>query len=104
MAMAAHARRADFAVLKAAGGTRGQLLSVALGETTLVVVLGAALGLLVTLPSLAGMASGLSQATATDVGLQLSWGILVGATLECLSLALLASLVVTWRTTRPRAA
>lgn len=100
MAMAAHARRADFAVLKSAGGTMKQLLSVALGETTLVGVIGVMLGVLVTVPPLLGVASGLSEATTTDIGLQLDWGMLTGVSAICLALAMAASLIVTWRTSR----
>lgn len=50
MAMAAHGRRRDFGVMKSAGGTVRQLLFTSAGETALVIVIGAALGVLVTLP------------------------------------------------------
>ncbi|GGY28963.1 hypothetical protein GCM10010384_39910 [Streptomyces djakartensis] len=70
--MAAHGRRRDCGVMKSAGGTVRRLLAISGGETILVIVIGAALGVLVTLPPLAGMACGLSQATSSDVGLHLS--------------------------------
>ncbi|MFG2799467.1 ABC transporter permease [Streptomyces pseudovenezuelae] len=104
MAMAAHGRRRDFGVMKSAGGTVGQLLLVSVGETSLVIVIGAALGILVTLPPLAGMASGLSQATSSDVSLHLSTGTLTTAVLGTLVAAVLAGLTVTARTLRRRAA
>ncbi len=98
MAMTAHGRRRDFAVMKSAGGTVRQLLLFSVGETSLVVAVGAALGVLVTLPPLAGMASGLSQATSADVGLHLNGGTVTGAIIGSLLLAVTASAAVTWRT------
>ncbi|MEV5989120.1 FtsX-like permease family protein [Streptomyces sp. NPDC052051] len=98
MAMTAHSRRRDFAVLKSVGGTDRQLLLFSVGETSLVVAVGAALGVLVTLPPLAGMASGLSQTTSTDVGLHLDAGTVAGAIAGSLLLAVTASAVVTRRT------
>ncbi|MET7732921.1 ABC transporter permease [Streptomyces sp. NPDC005402] len=103
MAMAAHGRRRDFGVMKSAGGTVGQLLLVSVGETSLVIVVGAALGILVTLPPLAGMASGLSQATSSDVSLHLSTGTLTIAVLGTLVAAVLAGLAVTAKTLRRQA-
>ncbi|KQW16636.1 ABC transporter permease [Streptomyces sp. Root369] len=103
MAMAAHGRRRDFGVMKSAGGTVGQLLLVSVGETSLVIVIGAALGILVTLPPLAGMASGLSQATSSDVSLHLSTGTLTTAVLGTLVAAVLAGLAVTAKTLRRQA-
>ncbi|MDT0461121.1 hypothetical protein RM550_36380 [Streptomyces sp. DSM 41527] len=66
-AMTAHGRRRDFGVMKPAGGTVRQLLLVSFGETSLIMVIGTALGIVVPLAPLAGMASGLSQATSSDV-------------------------------------
>ncbi|MFF1464326.1 hypothetical protein [Streptomyces sp. NPDC058330] len=43
-------------------------------------MIGAALGVLVPLPPLAGMAAGLSEATSSDVGLYLNSGVVVGIT------------------------
>ncbi|MFB7476824.1 ABC transporter permease [Kitasatospora sp. NPDC056184] len=100
MAMTAHGRRRDFAVMKSAGGTVRQLLAISVGETTLVVGIGAALGILVTLPPLAGMASGLSQVTKADVGLNLNFSMLAAVILGSLVLAIAASAAVTWKTLR----
>ncbi|NEB80834.1 ABC transporter permease [Streptomyces sp. SID14478] len=104
MAMAAHGRRRDFAVMKSAGGTVRQLLLVSVGETCLVIVIGAALGILVTLPPLAGMASGLSQSTSSDVSLHLSGGTLSTAVAGTLVAAVLAGLAVTAKTLRRQSA
>jgi putative ABC transport system permease protein len=82
------------------GGTVGQLLRVSVGETSLVIAIGAALGILVTLPPLAGMASGLSQATSSDVSLHLSTGTLTTAVISTLVAAVLAGLAVTAKTLR----
>ncbi|MFI5825056.1 ABC transporter permease [Streptomyces rishiriensis] len=103
MAMAAHGRCRDFGVMKSAGGTIGQLLLVSIGETTLVIVIGAALGILVTLPPLAGMASGLSQATGSGVSLHLSTRTLATAVIGALVTAALAGLTVTAKTLRKQA-
>ncbi|GAB7183821.1 hypothetical protein ATKI12_3652 [Kitasatospora sp. Ki12] len=86
--------------MKSAGGTVGQLLAFAVGETALVVGVGAVLGALVTLPPPAGMASGLSQVTKADVGLNLNLSVLAAVILGSLALAVTASAVVTWRTLR----
>lgn len=104
MAMAAHGRRRDFGVMRSAGGTVRQLLLVSVGETSLVIVIGAALGILVTLPPLAGMASGLSQATSSDVSLHLSTGTLTSAVIGTLVAAVLAGLTVTAKTLRGQGA
>ncbi|MFD6620035.1 ABC transporter permease, partial [Streptomyces albidoflavus] len=101
MAMSAHARRRDYGVMRSAGGTDRHLLLTAIGETVLVVAVGAALGVLVTLAPLAGMASGLAQAGATDTGLHLSTGTLATAVLGTLVAAVLAGAGVTARTSRP---
>ncbi|MFE3743442.1 FtsX-like permease family protein [Streptomyces sp. NPDC059134] len=104
MAMTAHGRRRDFAVMKSAGGTVRQLLLFSAAETTLVVAVGAALGILVTLGPLAGMASGLSQATSTDIGPHLNLSTIAAVILGSLVAAVAASVVVTWRTMRREAA
>lgn len=100
MGMAAHSRRRDFSVMKAAGGTTRQLLMFSVAETSLVAGIGAALGVLVTLGPLAGMASGLSQATSTDVSLHLNPSTVATAIVGSLVLAVGASVAVTWRTMR----
>jgi putative ABC transport system permease protein len=102
MAMAAYGRRTDFAMLKSAGGTRRQLLCFAVGETALLVLVGSALGLLVTLPPLAGVASGLGQQTGTRVPMQVSGGTVAWAVLGSLVMATAAAALVTGKMMRPR--
>ncbi|MBW0102998.1 FtsX-like permease family protein [Pseudonocardia sp. KRD291] len=99
--MAAHGRRRDLAVLRSAGATRAQLMRTALAETAVVAVAGVLLGLAVTIPPLAGVASGLSEATGTAVTLHLDPATPAAAAAACLGPALLSTAVVTWRTTRP---
>lgn len=102
MATAAHGRRADIAVLQSAGGTVRQVVAFAAGETALVAAIGVLAGMLVPLLPLVGMASGLAQATSTDVGLHLDPVAPVAAGAACVALAVAASVVVTWRTARSR--
>ncbi|WUJ27331.1 hypothetical protein OG917_00940 [Streptomyces sp. NBC_00388] len=83
--------------MKSAGGTARQLLFTSAGETALVVAIGAALGVLVTLPPLVGMAAGLSEATSSDVGLHLNSDAVVAAIIGTLVAALLAGVAVTSR-------
>ncbi|MDT7729361.1 MAG: putative transport system permease protein [Actinomycetota bacterium] len=100
MAMAAQSRRADFTVLRSAGATLRQVLRLVAGETALVVALGTVLGLLVTLPPLAAMAAGLTEATSTPVALSLDWpgvALVIGS---CLVLAVGASVLMSWRSQR----
>nr|BFD88146.1 ABC transporter permease [Streptomyces sp. Xyl84] len=104
MATAAHGRRRDFAVMRSAGGTDRQLLWVSAGETALLIVIGAALGVLVTLPPLAGMASGLSQATSSDVSLRVDAGALKTAVAATLLAAVPVGVAVTAKTLRGQAA
>ncbi|NBE84781.1 ABC transporter permease [Micromonospora rubida] len=102
MAMAGYGRRTDFAVMKSAGGTRRQLLDLAVSETGLLVLIGSVLGLLATLPALAGVASGLSAETGTQVTVHLNGGTLTWAVLGSLVMATAASAFVTWNVMRPR--
>ena len=102
MALAGYGRRTDFAVMQSAGGTRRQLLRFAATETGLLVVIGSVLGLLATLPALAGVASGLSAETGTRVTMHLNGGTLTWAVLGILAMATAVSTLVTRNVTRPR--
>jgi putative ABC transport system permease protein len=104
MAMAAHGRRRDFEVMRTAGGTVNQLLLISAGETALVIAVGAALGVLVTLAPLAGMAAGLSETTSSDVSLHLNTGAVTTAVAGTLLAAVVAGIAVTTKTLRRRAA
>ncbi|GGV04409.1 ABC transporter permease [Streptomyces filipinensis] len=100
--MSAHSRGRDFRVLGSAGGTVAQLLVLSVAESSLVATVGAALGVLVTLGPLAGMASGLSQATSTDVRLHLDVATVASVAGGSVLLSVVASVAVTWRGTRRR--
>lgn len=102
-AMSAYRRRADFAVLRASGGTDRQLLTTAVGETGVIVLVGSALGVMVTVPPLLAMAVGLSQVTETEVVLQMSWSTVLWVVSGCWALATAATVVVTRRGLRVRA-
>ncbi|WLQ44302.1 ABC transporter permease [Streptomyces laculatispora] len=104
MAMTAHGRRRNFAVLRPAGGTVRQLLPFSVAETSLVVAVEVALGVLVPLGPLAAMVSGLSRATSTDVGLHLDLSTIAAVALGSLVLAIASTVTVTWRTVRSKAA
>lgn len=103
LAMSAYRRGPATAVLKASGGTARQLLSMAVGETVIVVAIGSLLGVLVTVPPLYGMAAGLSQVTGTEVGLHVDWSSVVWVVAGCSALALVATVTVTRRVLRVRA-
>lgn len=102
MAMTAYGRKCDFAVLRLAGGTTGQLIGFVIGETLLLAGIGVAFGLLVMLPPLAGMAAGLSEVTGTTVTVQLDGAVVAAAIIGSLVMAAGASAAVTWRVLRPR--
>ncbi|WP_331748308.1 hypothetical protein OG520_41415 (plasmid) [Streptomyces sp. NBC_00984] len=78
-------------------------LLVAAGESALVVAIGAALGVVVTLPPPAGLASGLSQSTSSDVSLHLNSGAITTAVIGTLLAAVPAGIGVTAKTVRRRA-
>jgi putative ABC transport system permease protein len=101
-AMSAYRRKDDYAVLRASGGTDRQLLTTAVGETAVIVLVGSALGVMVTVPTLLAMAAGLSQVTETDVGLQMSWSTVLWVVSGCWSLATAATVLVTRRGLRVR--
>lgn len=92
-----------YAVMKSAGGTVRQLLKSAAGETAVLVAVGAGSGVLVSLPSLSGMASGPSEATSADVSLHLNNGAVITAIIGTLVAAVLAGVVVTAETLRKSA-
>jgi putative ABC transport system permease protein len=102
MALTGYGRRTDFSVMRSAGGTRRQLLRFTAIETGLLVAIGSVLGLLATLPALAGVASGLSAETGTRVTMHLNGGTLTWAVLGSLAMATVVSALVTWNMTRPR--
>ncbi|MFJ9443513.1 FtsX-like permease family protein [Kitasatospora sp. NPDC101235] len=99
-ALSARSRRRDLAVLRSTGGTARQLVLLAAAEAALVTAIATVLGLLATLPPLAGLASGLSQSTGAPVTLHLDPAALTAVTCACLLLAGTTGAVVTWRSVR----
>ncbi|WP_241483694.1 ABC transporter permease [Rhodococcoides fascians] len=102
MAVSAYRRGPDISALQASGGSSRQLLSTAVFETVIIVLIGSALGSIVTIPPLLGMAAGLGQLTGTEVGLHLPWRTIVWVVTGCLVLASGSTAIVTRRTLRPR--
>ncbi|MFE4398209.1 MULTISPECIES: ABC transporter permease [Streptomycetaceae] len=99
-ALSAHGRRRDLAVLRSTGGTVRQLVLLAAGEAAVVTAIGTLLGLLATLPPLAGLASGLAQSTGAPVTLHLDPAALASVVLACLLLSGTTAGLVTWRVLR----
>jgi putative ABC transport system permease protein len=91
--MATAGRRRDLAVLRMSGATRRQALAVVAGESTLVVALGATLGLAVAATGLLGVRAGLSEQVGAPVALAMDWPAVAAVTAVCLALALAASVV-----------
>ncbi|MFE6498380.1 FtsX-like permease family protein [Kitasatospora sp. NPDC057738] len=91
--MATAQRAGDFTVLRLSGATRRQVLRIVAAESTLVVGIGAALGLLIAVVTLAGVRSGLSARLGTRVDLALPWSTMALTTGLCLLLALLAGVL-----------
>ncbi|MFJ6619384.1 FtsX-like permease family protein [Kitasatospora sp. NPDC091335] len=98
--MATAQRAPDFAVLRLSGATRRQVLRMVAAESTLVVGIGAALGLLIAVVTLAGIRSGLSARLGTRVDLALPWSTMALTTGVCLLLALLAGVLPAWSALR----
>lgn len=100
MAMAAHARRGNLAVLRAAGGTSKQIVGLVAAETILIGLIGAVLGLVATMPPLAAIAAGLEQTTGVPVSIQLDWATFIPVTVGTLGLATTAAAIITRRSLR----
>lgn len=93
-------RRADLAVLVAAGATRARIVATVAVETGTAATLGIVLGLAVAVPPLAALASGLSTATGTAVAPVPDAGVTALAAGTCLLVAVLAGAVTAARTVR----
>ncbi|HEX8629063.1 MAG TPA: ABC transporter permease [Catenuloplanes sp.] len=100
--MATADRLGDFAVLRLAGATTGQVLRTVAAESTLVVGIGSMLGIGVTIPALLGVRSGLAEALDAPVELVVPWAAAVLVIGLCLLLALTASVVPAWAAHRRR--
>ncbi|GIG61532.1 hypothetical protein Lfu02_59040 [Longispora fulva] len=93
LVMATAGRRRDFAVLRLSGGTAGQVLRVVAAESLMVVGIGAALGLGVSVAALIGVRSGISQALKAPVDLLIPWDQVGGVIGACVLLGLAASVL-----------
>jgi putative ABC transport system permease protein len=100
--MAAAGRRRDLRVLRLSGATRRQVWFAVAAESAVVVAVGSVLGGAVAFIGLWGSTAGLSAQAGTPVGLVVPWstiGVVVGT---CLVVAVVASLVPTRQSIRPR--
>ncbi|WP_433790284.1 FtsX-like permease family protein [Actinoplanes sp. CA-252034] len=89
--MATAARRTEFQALRLAGAGTGQVLWVVTVEALLAVVVGAVLGGLVAVVSLAGVRAAVEDEIGRDISLVLPWGVTAAVTTLCTVLALIAA-------------
>lgn len=102
MAMSMQGRRESFRVLKMSGGTVRQIVTTVAAEALVIVSVGVVLGLAIALPSLAGIAAGLSETVGRHITPQIDSTTAITAILACFILALGASTITTWRSVRSR--
>jgi putative ABC transport system permease protein len=100
--MATTARRGEFQALRLAGAGTGQVLRVVSGEALLAVSVGAALGGLVALISLAGVRAAVEDEIGRDIDLVIPWGATAAVTALCAALALTAAALPVLRAARAR--
>lgn len=91
--MSIAARRTDLRILNTSGATLRQVRRFALLEAFIAVVAGAALGIVVTVPPLLGMAQGLQEETRLPVSLALNWPALAATIAGCLLFATFGALI-----------
>lgn len=97
MAMSMQGRQGFFRVLTMSGGTARQIIGMVTAETLVIVTVGVSIGFAIAVPSLAGIAAGLSESVGRPVTAQLDASTATTATLACFALALGASTLTTWR-------
>jgi putative ABC transport system permease protein len=91
--MSTAGRAQDLHVLRKAGATNKQLLRLVAAETTLVVLIGSILGLLVATGALLAIRAGLSEQTGHPVPLVIAWPTVTLTAGMCLLAGLLASVL-----------
>ena len=91
--MATAHRLPDLLVLRRCGATLRQVLCTVAGESALVVAIGTALGLVVSVIGLLGLRAGLRGQIGAPVDLVLPWSTIGGVIAACLGLGLLASVL-----------
>ncbi|WP_433519616.1 FtsX-like permease family protein [Nonomuraea sp. CA-143628] len=99
--MATADRTTDLRVLRLSGATTAQVLRTVALESTLVVAIGALLGIVVAVTALVGIATGLSNMIGMTVGMILPWPIIGAVIGICLVLAVAASVIPARAALRP---
>ncbi|WP_328424031.1 ABC transporter permease [Micromonospora sp. NBC_00389] len=102
--LAAAGRAADLRLVRLAGATRRQVLWLVTAESALVVLIGAVLGGAVAFAGLLSIRAGLAEQVGAPVGLVVPWPVIGGVVGFCLLLAVVASVLPTWRLLRHRPA
>ncbi|MGW3604329.1 ABC transporter permease [Micromonospora sp. NPDC005161] len=97
-------RAADLRLIRLAGATRRQVLWLVTAESALVVLIGAALGGSVAFAGLLSIRAGLAEQVGAPVDLVVPWSVVGGVVGLCLLLAVMASVLPTWRLLRHRPA
>ncbi|MEU4549231.1 FtsX-like permease family protein [Nonomuraea dietziae] len=91
--MATANRTTDLRVLRLSGATTGQVLRTVALESTLVVAIGALLGIVVAMTALVGITTGLTNMIGMTVGMILPWPVIGAVIGICLLLAVTASVI-----------
>ncbi|MCZ4517834.1 ABC transporter permease [Rhodococcus ruber] len=99
-AMSAQGRRGQFAALKLAGGTSRQIVKGVAAESAITVGVGVILGLLVSLPALAAIASGFSASVGRAVSAQVNPTVVATSITACLVLSIGAGTLTAARSLR----
>ncbi|MET7945916.1 ABC transporter permease [Micromonospora sp. NPDC005324] len=102
--LAAAGRAADLRLIRMAGATRRQVIWLVTAESALVVLIGALLGGAVAFVGLLSISAGLAEQVGAPVDLVVPWAVVAGVVGLCLLLAVLASVLPTWRLLRHRPA
>ncbi|MBQ1014917.1 FtsX-like permease family protein, partial [Micromonospora sp. M51] len=102
--LAAAGRAADLRLIRMAGATRRQVIWLVTAESALVVLIGALLGGAVAFVGLLSVRAGLAEQVGAPVDLMVPWPVVAGVVGLCLLLAVLSSVLPTWRLLRHRPA
>ncbi|MEU1585529.1 FtsX-like permease family protein [Micromonospora sp. NPDC005710] len=102
--LASAGRAADLRLIRLAGATRRQVVWLVTAESALVVLIGALLGGAVAFVGLLSISAGLAEQVGAPVDLVVPWPVVAGVVGLCLLLAVLSSVVPTWRVLRHRPA
>ncbi|PWR07546.1 ABC transporter permease [Micromonospora acroterricola] len=102
--LAAAGRAADLRLVRLAGATRRQVVWLVTAESALVVLIGAMLGGAVAFAGLLSIRAGLAEQVGAPVDLVVPWSVIGAVVGLCLLLAVLASVLPTWRLLRHRPA